>query len=213
MLLQLDTFESQTPILKLALCFIAALAVTFSLFAFMQFLIKSPNRIVDAPKPIIDIALYQAREISEVKQKTKIQPPPKLTEPPKRVMEAPANVSSNAALTFAPNLNVSIGSMPSSGPSLMSQSGQASPIVRVPPKYPVGAARDGIEGWVELTFSIDKTGRVIDAQVIAAEPKRVFNTAALKALKRWKYKPSIDNGVAHIQTNQSVLLEFKLAQE
>ena len=146
------------------------------------------------------------------KQKAKIPPPPKMTTPPERNVEAPSDVMTADTLTFSPTVNIAIDKMPSSSPNFIAQNGQASPIVRVPPKYPVTAARDGIEGWVELSFSIDKTGRVFDAKVVQAEPKRLFNKAALKALKRWKYKPTIENGNAQIQQGQSVVLEFNLEQ-
>ena len=210
MLMQLDTFDTTSSFVKLPLCFLAALAMTFSLFAFMQYLIKSPSSVVEKPKPIIDVSVYEARQLSEVKQKAKIPSPPKMTTPPERNVEAPSDVMTADTLTFSPTVNIAIDKMPSSSPNFIAQNGQASPIVRVPPKYPVTAARDGIEGWVELSFSIDKTGRVFDAKVVQAEPKRLFNKAALKALKRWKYKPTIENGNAQIQQGQSVVLEFNL---
>jgi protein TonB len=86
----------------------------------------------------------------------------------------------------------------------------ALPIVRVPPNYPKKAAAAGIEGWVQLSFSINPIGQVVDISVVDAEPKRLFDKEARRALKKWKYKPKVVDGEAVAQTNQSVVLEFTL---
>ncbi|WP_296049468.1 energy transducer TonB [uncultured Alteromonas sp.] len=44
-------------------------------------------------------------------------------------------------------------------------------IVRIDPKYPSQAARDGLEGWVMLSYNIDKHGSVSDITVLDASPK------------------------------------------
>lgn len=86
----------------------------------------------------------------------------------------------------------------------------ATPVVRMEPKYPVDAARDGVEGWVELRFSIDTAGQVQDVQVVNAEPRRIFDKAAVQALKRWKYRPKVVDGKAIAQTGLAVRLDFNL---
>jgi protein TonB len=87
---------------------------------------------------------------------------------------------------------------------------EPSPIVRINPKYPVVAARDGIEGWVQLRFSVDATGSVTDIEVIAAQPQRVFEQEAIRALKRWKYQPSTLDGAAAARSGLQVQLDFNL---
>lgn len=86
----------------------------------------------------------------------------------------------------------------------------ASPVVRMEPKYPMEAARNGLEGWVELSFSIDTTGQVTDVKVIQSEPRRVFDQAAMQALKRWKYRPKVIDGQAIVQSGLAVRLDFNL---
>ncbi|CAM5204925.1 TonB family protein [Alishewanella longhuensis] len=49
----------------------------------------------------------------------------------------------------------------------------ATPLVRVEPRFPTEAARQGISGWVMLNFSIDESGSVTDVSVVAAEPKNI----------------------------------------
>lgn len=51
---------------------------------------------------------------------------------------------------------------------------------------------------------------MIDPVIIDAEPKRVFDREAIRAIKRWKYRPKVVEGVAQLQTNQSVQLDFKI---
>ncbi|WP_068546307.1 energy transducer TonB [Thalassotalea crassostreae] len=68
------------------------------------------------------------------------------------------------------------------------------PIVRVQPNYPEEAYNDGITGVVILRYSITTTGKVEDVQVVESSPKQIFDKAAKKALSKWRYKPSIENG-------------------
>jgi len=62
------------------------------------------------------------------------------------------------------------------------------PEIRIEPKYPVQAARDGVEGSVLLKFDIEEDGRTSNISVIAAKPENTFNKVAIAALSQWKYK-------------------------
>jgi TonB family protein len=68
-------------------------------------------------------------------------------------------------------------------------------IHQVTPRFPMRAKRIGVEqGVVTLEFTIDKSGAVKDAVVVTAEPARVFEEEALKALAHWRYQPKLVNG-------------------
>ncbi|HVB84731.1 MAG TPA: energy transducer TonB [Rhodanobacteraceae bacterium] len=75
----------------------------------------------------------------------------------------------------------------------------------VPPKYPLQAARDNQQGWVEVEFTVTTDGRVSNAQVVDAQPRRVFDRAAIEAVSRWQFKPALING-----TPTAVVLKRKL---
>jgi protein TonB len=98
------------------------------------------------------------------------------------------------------------------GVGAMQRDGDATPIVRIDPKYPPDAARDGREGWVKLQFTINEQGGVDDISVIDADPKRIFDREARRALSKWKYKPKIVDGKAVRQEGMFVQLDFKLEQ-
>jgi TonB family protein len=59
----------------------------------------------------------------------------------------------------------------------------------VQPAYPLKAEQNGIEGWVELEFTVAETGAVKDVAVLTANPAGVFDQAAVRALAQWRYKP------------------------
>jgi protein TonB len=84
------------------------------------------------------------------------------------------------------------------------------PIVRVPPDYPPRAAAGGIEGWVQVQFTITAAGTVRDAVIVGAAPKGWFEDAALKAIARWRYNPRVDGGVAVERVGLQTVIRFEL---
>lgn len=86
----------------------------------------------------------------------------------------------------------------------------ATPIVRIEPKYPRNAVKQRIEGWVQLSFDIDKAGKPTNIKVVKAQPQQVFDKSAIKALSKWTYQPKIENGVPTVRKGLSVQLDYSL---
>lgn len=84
------------------------------------------------------------------------------------------------------------------------------PIKRVEPKYPISAARQGREGWAVVSFVIDEEGEVNDIIVKDTSGSKDFAKAAKKAVKRWKYKPAIENGQPIEQCVNMVQIDFTM---
>lgn len=86
------------------------------------------------------------------------------------------------------------------------------PLVRIAPDYPPRALSRGIEGWVQVQFTITATGTVKDPVVVNAEPKSIFDDAALKAISRWRYNPRVEGGVAVERVGVQTIIRFQLDQ-
>ena len=71
---------------------------------------------------------------------------------------------------------------------------QLNRIVARDPVYPPQALRDGTRGWVELEFTVAPNGTVRDIQVVSAEPRGVFDSAASDAVAAWRFRPRMVNG-------------------
>ena len=84
----------------------------------------------------------------------------------------------------------------------------AHPIVRIEPLYPRQAAEQGIEGSVVLGFTLTKEGATANVRVISAEPKKVFEREAVKALEQWKYTATTNTSKQHL-----VQLDFALSDQ
>jgi protein TonB len=82
----------------------------------------------------------------------------------------------------------------------------------VEPRYPSGALRNGIEGWVEMDFTVTANGTVKDIEVRAAEPPGVFDAAAVKSVSQWRYSPLVRNGRA-IDQRARLRMRFALMRE
>lgn len=67
-------------------------------------------------------------------------------------------------------------------------------LVRVPPTYPRTALARGIEGYVEVLFTVTETGNVANPSVISASPRGVFEDVTIAAVSRWRFQPEVRNG-------------------
>lgn len=199
----------KNPMFKTSTAVIGGVAITFIAFAFMQYLISGEQRAPIKLGDDITVEIFQAPEDKQTTHIKRIPPPPTPKMPPKAPPRVTPSNEPITAINTTP-LVVIDGFGDDMKQTLTRPTGDASPIVRINPKYPTTAARDGIEGWVQLSFNISPTGEVIDATVINAEPKRIFDREALRAIKRWKYRPKVIEGVAQLQTGQTVQLDFKL---
>lgn len=65
---------------------------------------------------------------------------------------------------------------------------------RVAPDYPQQALQNLVSGWVEMEFTVATDGSVKDVIVIGSEPRRVFDSAATAAMRRYRYEPVIRDG-------------------
>jgi protein TonB len=69
---------------------------------------------------------------------------------------------------------------------------ELAPIKRVEPQYPAEARRDGVQGFVEVEFTVDATGKVASVSVVNAKPARTFESAAVRAVKQWEFAAGAD---------------------
>jgi protein TonB len=80
-------------------------------------------------------------------------------------------------------------------------------VKRVTPRYPQDARQAGIQGSVILQAEIDKNGRVQKLALISGHP--MLAPAAIKAVKRWKYKPYLlDAQPVNVETQ--IIVNFQL---
>jgi TonB family protein len=77
------------------------------------------------------------------------------------------------------------------------------------PVYPPQALRDGVEGWVELEFTVTETGAVGDVLVLDSKPGGVFERAAIEAVASWRFRPRTVNG-RPVQQRSNITIRFEV---
>jgi len=66
---------------------------------------------------------------------------------------------------------------------------------RVMPEYPPRAAGRKLSGWVDLRFLVNAQGKTENIEVTDSEPEGSFETAATKAISKWRFKPIMVDGL------------------
>jgi len=79
----------------------------------------------------------------------------------------------------------------------------------IPATYPADARRRGIEGWVDLEFTVAADGSTRDIVVRSAQPQDTFDKAAAEALRRWRFDPVIRNNQA-VDQRARLRMQFSL---
>jgi protein TonB len=85
------------------------------------------------------------------------------------------------------------------------------PLVRMPPRYPIQAKRRGIEGWVKVNFMVNQQGLVEKIKIVDAHPAGVFDQSAIQSISTWRFNPGTVEGVA-VSTLATQILKFELAK-
>jgi len=192
-------------------------AVTFTLFSFMAFLVSNGDRSKEEvfDNIIVEVNTTPPKSSAEQRRRVPPPPPPPPKTPPKPQAPEPEVNNDNGGLTFnMPSVQLSGVNAGLSAPGAgFGRDGDATPIVRINPKYPIQAQRDGKEGWVKLSFTINEVGGVEDVSVIDAQPKRIFNKEARRALRKWKYKPKVVDGKPIRRPGLTVQLDFTMGED
>jgi protein TonB len=201
--------------LRFVIAFGLASGVTFALFYLMQAMIIVEGELNDDDKVKV-VDFVRVKRTEEVKKKDR--EPPKKNQiddeppPPDFSMDQTSNLDSGG-IGIAAAVDTSMGLDTGGGFSMASADGDAVPMVRVPPQYPERAAQRGIEGRVLIEFTISKSGSVKDPKVIAYEPSKIFNRAAIKAVSQWKYNPKIEDGKPVEQKGIRISIPFRLGDQ
>lgn len=192
---------------------LAAGLISFALFQLMAQLVQSTAPITAHTDTVMDVTPLVPRQESTPNRIVRVVPPPPLAQPvPKLALQASEEPGELLAVPLStPQPELTFAGPGSDTPPAADKA--ATPLVRIEPRYPPAAARDGVNGWVRLRFNIAADGRVTDVKVLAAEPRRVFEQEAMRALRNWKYQPRLENGRGVAQSDLEVQLDFRLDQQ
>jgi len=193
----------------------AGLGVTLALFYLMSQLIsggQNLNKSDDSENFIEFVRIKKDDLLQERKRELPKKPPEPKKPPPPQKMALAADQPSKPQMNMnLPKMDTALkGSGPYLGPGGSGGGSGVTPIVRLDPEYPRKAAMQGIQGWVRLKFDITAMGTVENVQVLEAQPKRIFDMSAKRALLKWKYRPKMEDGKPVPQKGEMVQLDFKL---
>lgn len=170
--------------------------VTLSLLFVMHLLIASGKAALTKPRDRANLEFVRVRrnESLNVEDFTPEKPPKPPETPPETPPQDMDNMDPNApSINVAPPqvaANTDIG-----GPGGMNiAEGDYLPIVRVAPVYPARALSRGLEGYVDMEFTVTTTGTVEDP-VVLFSTSSLFERAATRAVLKFKYKPRVVDGL------------------
>lgn len=85
-------------------------------------------------------------------------------------------------------------------PKPVGETKAAAVVTAAAPDYPIKAARNQTSGYAVVEFTVAPDGSVGNAHVISSSPRRVFDSAAIQAVKQSKFKPALKDGQPVVST-------------
>ena len=178
---------------RIPMIIFAAIVVNILMFTAIEMMVGMKRvRLTDANN--IDISNFirmaeQSRDVRSRRDPKAPEKPPQEMQKDLRRLNAANTSGLNGMSIDVPDIDFDIGIG-----SDIAIARELTPLVRVPPEYPISALARGTEGYVILRFTVTESGSVEDPEVLRAEPPRVFNRAALRAVLRFKYQPQFVDG-------------------
>ena len=213
--------------IRLGLSTIVGVVVTLGLFYLMQYLIQGADSALTDDKigNLVDFVRVKQDQQLETKQRKPKKPPPP-DEPPPDVPPQNFNVAVDSAGFNMSNVDLSV-SVDVGGGGFGISDGEYLPIVKVQPQYPRRALSRGLAGYVIVEFTVTAQGTVKDPFVVdncghipnarspadcVYNPNSVFDSAAVKAALKFKYKPKVIDGNPVETTGVQNKITFELAE-
>jgi bla regulator protein blaR1 len=111
---------------------------------------------------------------------------------------------------LAPLLPIVFGAV--SGTAVAQGGRDVIPITRAPPDYPPEALRLGIEGWVQLRFTVAADGSTKDVVAVSSSSPE-FEAPSIAALLQWQYAPLIEHGQPVERPGVYTIIRYQLERE
>lgn len=80
------------------------------------------------------------------------------------------------------------------------------------PEYPPEAARARAQGTVLVEAQVDAMGNVSDVDIARRSGSRVLDRAAMREVRRWKFRPAMEGGKA-VASSIQVPVDYRLEEE
>ncbi len=196
---------------RYAFSIVIGVVITVSLLFVMHLLIEYGESAVtkERTRHNLEFVRVKRNESLNTEDFTPEKPPKPPETPPETPPQDMDNVDPNA-----PTINVAAPSVDVAGdiggPGGMNiAEGDYLPIVRVAPVYPARALSRGLEGHVDLSFTVTTAGTVRDPVVIFSTSS-LFERAATRAVLKFKYKPRVVDGVPVDVPNVKTRITFRI---
>lgn len=196
---------------RYAFSIVTGVVITLGLLFVMHLLIEYGESAVtkERERHQLDFVRVKRNENLNTEDFTPEKPPPPPEVPPDIPPQEVDNIDPNA-----PSINIAPPTVAAStdigGPSAMNVAeGDYLPIVRVAPVYPARALSRGLEGYVDLSFTVTSAGTVSDP-VVDFSTSSLFERAAIRAVLKFKYKPRVKDGIAIDVPNVKTRITFKI---
>ena len=198
---------------RYAFAIVTGTLVTLSLLFLMQLLIAYGEEAITKPRARHQLEFVRVKRNENVRTEDikPEKPPPPPQVPPDVPPQERDNLDPNAATVNIPPPSVS-SDVQIGGPGGMNiAEGDYLPIVRVAPVYPARALSRGVEGYVDMSFTVTTTGTVKDP-VVLFSTSSLFDRAATQAVLKFKYKPRVVDGQPVDVPNVKTRITFKIEE-
>jgi protein TonB len=196
---------------RYAISIVTGVVITLSLLFVMQLLIATGKTALTKPRERAKLEFVRVKRNENLN--TQDLTPEKPPKPPETPPETPPQDMDNID-PDAPTIDIGRPSIDANtdigGPGGMNiAEGDYLPIVRVAPVYPSRALSRGLEGFVDMSFTVTSTGTVKDP-IVLQSTSSLFERAATRAVLKFKYKPRVVDGIPVEVSGVKTRITFEL---